>query len=91
MNDVLFAIVSVVVVIAMLAIAVIGGLVLLQRLDVDRGKCLASHTVHFHSDSTVSISITPDGTPTITPVAGEDYDMTTCDTWEFPNGKAEKD
>lgn len=59
--------------------------------EPDRGRCLAPRVVPHHTDGYFGLALDGDGDLTVTWVDAEDWNVTVCDRWEFPNGRAEKE
>jgi hypothetical protein len=76
--------------------AVIGLVVILvSRLAIDRGRCLASHPVAHHVEGYLSCPPTVDYSGAVSLSChwedAVDWTETVCDQWEFPHGRAEQD
>lgn len=66
-------------------LALVALLVLCACTPLDRGKCLAAHLEwRDGGDITIDIGEIPVTFPQ------PDYQVTICDRWEYPHGKAEQ-
>ncbi len=77
---------------AMKALACAIAITMMTACELDRGKCLRQHVEHHHKDAYFGYEYDfIDDDFELKFHNAEDWNITICDEWEFPNGKAEKD